>query len=347
MGGELPGCLIKALDSFLSFMSQYYSMQWIFTHGDIDGICSGAIAFAAHRDAKIFFTHPKGLAEDLSQAKGDVIICDIALPSDSFMDAINELIRIKDEGGRAIYIDHHPLPNDFDPRSFPGECFHSLNACASELTFLRFQKDLDPNLNRVAIYGAVGDYMDDTYNIEKFLLKWDRAHVYLESGLLSQAIDAFGKNYDVKRGIALYLSDNRTPSSDERIVSKAISESISDEWNRKRIKELVKVSGNIAYTFGMDWSMGKAAVYAMAETEKLVGIGAEARRENVEMSLRTETDGLDLNKLLNDVAKRLGGSGGGHPKAAGARVPAEKFLTFLEQLNASISTEIKGSTTEY
>ncbi|MDD3318098.1 MAG: DHH family phosphoesterase, partial [Methanosarcina sp.] len=34
---------------------------------------------------------------------------------------------------------------------------------------------------------------------------------------------------------------------------------------------------------------------------------------------------VDVNRLLRSVAPKFGGSGGGHPLAAGARIP-EKFL---------------------
>ena len=53
----------------------------IFTHGDCDGICSGALALAAHKDAEIFFTNPVSLREDIDKAvdADRVIICDIAI----------------------------------------------------------------------------------------------------------------------------------------------------------------------------------------------------------------------------------------------------------------------------
>jgi single-stranded-DNA-specific exonuclease len=54
------------------------------------------------------------------------------------------------------------------------------------------------------------------------------------------------------------------------------------------------------------------------------------------MSLRTERDDIDLNAILRDITQRLGGSGGGHPKASGARVPEASFEEFIKSLNASI-----------
>jgi RecJ-like exonuclease len=40
---------------------------YIFTHGDTDGICAGAIALAANLDAHVFFSSPYRLLEALNK----------------------------------------------------------------------------------------------------------------------------------------------------------------------------------------------------------------------------------------------------------------------------------------
>ena len=53
----------------------------ILTHGDSDGICSGAIAKTAYPDAYVYFTSPVNLLAKLSliESVETLIICDIAL----------------------------------------------------------------------------------------------------------------------------------------------------------------------------------------------------------------------------------------------------------------------------
>lgn len=85
-------------------------IEWIIAHGDSDGICSGALALAAFKNAKLFFSHPTGLADDLRQVEGDVIICDIALPAQTLDRVHHELTRIEGSGHKTVYIDHHPFP---------------------------------------------------------------------------------------------------------------------------------------------------------------------------------------------------------------------------------------------
>ncbi|MBC7120589.1 MAG: DHH family phosphoesterase [Candidatus Methanosuratus sp.] len=322
-------------------------MDWIVAHGDTDGICSAAIALAAFRGSRVFFSHPSGLAEDLKQVEGNIVICDIALPSTLLNEVKTELERISAGGGRIVYIDHHPLPRGLREGYIPGKLVSSTNSCASELTYMEF-KDLVPaEMSRVAICGAIGDYMDNTYEIRRLLLNWEKRSLYLESGLLIQAIDAGGRDYETKRRMVSFLSSNRTPSSDEEIVGKAVAEAIAEEEMRKRIKEEVRVVGRIAYVLDMNWSMGKGAVYARVYGNTPVGIGAETRKGRVDMSIRSSSNQIDLNEMLQELAPKHNGSGGGHAMAAGARVPEGKFFEFLEDFNNLVKESERKQTVEY
>ncbi|MFZ8838232.1 MAG: DHHA1 domain-containing protein [Pyrobaculum sp.] len=42
---------------------------------------------------------------------------------------------------------------------------------------------------------------------------------------------------------------------------------------------------------------------------------------------------MDLNQFLRGFTKRYGVSGGGHPNAAGARIPKHLLKTLVEELN--------------
>jgi RecJ-like exonuclease len=50
--------------------------------------------------------------------------------------------------------------------------------------------------------------------------------------------------------------------------------------------------------------------------------------------------GLDLARALHECAAEVGGSGGGHPIAAGATIPAEKRVRFIELLDAAVARQI-------
>jgi RecJ-like exonuclease len=260
---------------------------------------------------------------------------------------IEQLRRIEAMGHSGTYIDHHPLPKGFVEDEFPPELFHSLTSCVAEQTYTRYEEKLNKDLSRVAIYGAIGDYLDNTYDILRLQTRWDKRHLYLEAGLLIEYIDSIGRNHELKRGLVRYLSTNHLPSSDEVLVHKAVSEALKDEWMRTKMKELVKLEGAVAYVLDADWSLSKGAIYARAEAGAEVGIGAETRKGFVEMSLRTPSEVIDLNRILGEITPALGGSGGGHAKAAGARVPLDRWQQFLSELNSAINLTRSGSTVEY
>jgi len=313
---------------------------WIFAHGDTDGICAGAIALAANSEAHVFFTHPYGFVEDLAAAKDEdrVIVCDVAL-SESHLTQILQRFAAIAEKGELTYIDHHPWTEATSKEEISGRIVHALGSSSSELAYSMFKSKIDPMLSRVAIFGAIGDYQDGTPLILRLLERWDKRALYFESGLLTQGIEGQKRKYELKRGILSNLANNLPPSFDKRLVKLALEQSRREETAIREIKAHVQVKGRIAYTLDFPFSLGKTAIYTKGLTGALVGVAAEERKDMIDMSLRTSSSKVDFNRLLRMITPKLGGSGGGHPEAAGARIPKENFEEFLNELNESLASK--------
>lgn len=313
--------------------------KWIFTHGDGDGLCAGALSLAANPDAQVFFTHPFGLLEDLEQTKSkdEVIICDIAL-SEKNLQNILEKFRNIAESGDLIYIDHHPLPESLSINNFIGKIYHVPHASSSEIAFSVFKKRLSPLLSRVAIYGAISDYLDNTPLITQLLMGWDKRTIYFETGILVQGLQEMKREHDFKRNIISDLANNIPPSFNCMLVDLAIECSHREEVVFRELKDRIQIREQIAYVLNVPFSLGKTAIYAMALTEATVGIAGERRGTFIDISVRTAKKNLDLNKILRHITPKYGGSGGGHPAAAGARIPEEKFYDFIEDFNEALRT---------
>jgi len=316
--------------------------KWILTHSDCDGICAGALALAANPDSRVFFTHPYGILDDLRGVAigDDVIICDIALSEDKLTIILDRFSEIS-SSGELLYIDHHPLPKEICVRDIPGRVIHDINSSASELTYMVFREGLSHLMERVAIYGAIADYLDNTPVIRSLLCNWDKRAIYFDTGILVQGLEGYKRNHEFKRKVVAQLASGQPPSLNADLCNAAIENSRREEEIIKTLKEQIQVYGRIAYTVDIPFSLGKTAIYARAIAKVPVGIAGERRKGFIDMSLRTCERSIDLNSMLRHIAPNLGGSGGGHPQAAGARIPEEKFSKFIQELDEAVKATLK------
>ena len=322
----------------------------ILTHSDADGICAAAIAKARFPEADIWFTRPVALLKDLQaiQFGTVIIILDVAI-SETHKTQIFQRIKELAKGDEVIYIDHHPLPPGTLKNDVPAtHVSHSTGASASELTFRFFRGDINPDLDRAALWGAISDYAVETDFVRAGLNKYDRRTIYMEAGLLSQALGEAAGDYHYKRDIVLKLAQSVPPSDIPEVVERAVK-ATKREWETWRyVKEHVKKEGNLAIVYDLPvGSLGKAALYALGTTGADIGICTRTVENEVDLSARRrEGVDIDLNTMLRHITARIGGSGGGHEGAAGATIPLELFETFMEAVRKEISPIIRRNTSE-
>ncbi len=171
----------------------------VLAHGDADGVSSAAVvkaALAGECEAvRVYFTHPVDSDKDFEAfAEGDVYVVDVAIDEKT----AEEVRRVfRSYGGRVAYIDHHPLSVDL-----PGvEVVHEVGSSASELAY-RHLGGRSPRLcSRVALYGAIGDYLDHTEWVEEALEAWDRRLVYFEAGVLMQVLEWARRDHEFRRAV--------------------------------------------------------------------------------------------------------------------------------------------------
>lgn len=215
---------------------------------------------------------------------------------------------------------------------------HDTCCSASELTYRFFEGEgLDPEYSRIALYGAIGDYLDETPWVKKELDRWDKRSIYLEAGILIQGLEGSRKDHEFKRKVVEHLSGNHLPSTLRELSERALKQSIVDEHLRVWVKQnILKYGTSISYVINPPGSVGRAANYARIYGATPVGIALEERKDIFVMSLRA-IPGIDLNRILREMSHQLGIHGGGHPQAAGARVEKDKLYRFLKLLESALS----------
>lgn len=306
----------------------------ILVHGDTDGVCSAAIALNSFPGSEVWFTHPVGLLPDLRKIEANrIIICDLAISERDKADVFEEFGK-KSSKGELIYIDHHPLPLDTLASDIPvTHIARDLTKSSAELTYSYLGKE---NVKLLALFGAIADYIDETDFIRKNLDHYDIRTVYLETGILSQAIAYQGrKDYNFKRTLVKKLASGLIPSHSPEIVKKAIM-ATKREWETiDLVKKSCKIMDGIGIVSNVPrgFSPTKAAKLALGITGLKMCLSTRTKKNNLDISARKlSTFPLDLNLTFRALAPRFGGSGGGHPSAAGARIPRKNFEKFVHAL---------------
>ncbi len=314
---------------------------WLLVHGDSDGVVCGALAYAALGGGHVYFTHPAGLAEDLRVVRpGDnVFIADVALTG-GHLGEVLERLRILASRGHVVYIDHHPLPEGLGPQDVPGAFIHNLDASASELTYKYFRNRLPVEGERLALLGAIGNYLDETPWVKEALKNWDKRAIYFEAGVLAQGLEGSRRMHDFKRHVVRHLAEWRLPSMLGELLVKALVESANEEEMRLYVKSHLHRLRHLAYVIDPPGSVPRAATYARASAGTPVGVAVERRKGLAIMSLRTNHPRINLHRMLSRLAPMFGGTGGGHPHAAGARIPLAKLDEFLDALDRELGQSI-------
>jgi single-stranded-DNA-specific exonuclease len=317
----------------------------ILTHSDCDGICAGAIALSRFPDADVFFTKPVSLYDDLNAQDADrIIIADIAITRKDITEVIG-LLEQKSRKSEVLYFDHHPLPEKAMKKIRETiSVYINGEGSASELIYRYYQKELPSERIWLAIYGAIGDYEERTEFVKERLLSWDARALYFQASTIFLGIkDKDFEGYDAKRLIVQTLAEGHNPSDVAGLVE-AAKRVVKDEFSLyEMIKQNAKKLGDIGYvkdmySFGF---RGPSALFAATVTNSRVGMAVYNRKNNLDITIRSRDYSVELNSLAEDAAEAVGGSGGGHSQAAGARIPFDKFDDFLKAANRLLKRKIE------
>lgn len=312
----------------------------ILTHADCDGMCAGAIAQARFPDAQIFFTKPVSFLGDLKNTKAErIIICDIAITRKH----AREIAGTLEEKGREseiLYFDHHRLPKILNKSDIKvTKYLHRLNVSASEIVYRHFQKEIPRERVWVALYGAIGDYEDDTPFAKERMENWDRRALFFEVSTLILGIkNREFDRYDSKRRIVETMARGKNPSDVPGLV-KSAKEAVTREF---RLYDFVKKNAKKENGIGLIVNMphfgfrGPAALFAATVTDSPIGLCVYDRERHVDVTARKRKTDVPLNIVMEKAAELVGGSGGGHPEAAGARIPPGTLEEFLKRVSSMV-----------
>jgi RecJ-like exonuclease len=310
----------------------------VLSHGDLDGITSGAIALLQFPGSTFYFSKPSQIHQDLFRVAKDrpdiVHISDIAVNNRQFENLLNALDRFP-ETTTIYWTDHHPLTGKQKRQlSSRVDLFHQVGPCAAELVYRKFEPGLPEHALRLALYGAIGDYCDTTSFAKLHFDDVDKRTLYLEAGILVQALQEIDYRRESK-DLVYQLTLGVKPSSMNDLVDLALKATRIEHEVFRYIQHNAQQLGSIGYILDMPIHgyRGKSAKFSAYTTNSKVGISARSSENEVDMSIRRRGTQVDLNKALNAILPDFNGaSGGGHPAAAGASLEKNDFQKFLQIL---------------
>jgi RecJ-like exonuclease len=304
---------------------------------DVDGLGSGALAVAA-TGGKIILSDYDELIDNLKRIPDDadgLVVTDLGAHNSNFEEYLVQMKRIA-KHARVTHIDHHYMPEEAKRRVRRAgvRLVHDTTECASVLTYMTFKDVLPEGARLIALYGAVTDYMDDSPIAARLMEQRDRHFVLLEATMLSYAVGGMEGKEDFPELVVKELAKMRHPHEIEGVPEAALGE--LDEVSKlgEQVKSLGKKKGRLAYMVTTKYSTGQIAKLLIGAFEVPVGVAMKEKQERwYEVSLRSTSEAkIHLGRVIAKITERLGGSGGGHRKAAGGRVPASRVDEMLDDL---------------
>lgn len=307
---------------------------------DVDGITSAALAKRC-TNANIILTNYGDLISHLKSLSrpSELYICDLGLSPGTtaqFLESLEKIARFSS----IVYIDHHPIipKTALALKKIGVELVHSPEDCAAVLTYSYFENRLSSESSILACYGAITDYLEKGPRASVLLDRYDRNFLFLESTLMSHAMGVNRSTNDFNNNLVNELSKLKYPHQIQGLEKMAIEQAESVALFISELREKVHIKKKFAYVQSDQFSTGTTANLVRCATGINVGVAFNVKDSNfVEASLRASSNYMgDLGKIAEEIADKLGGFGGGHPKASGMRIPINNLEIFLKLLASNL-----------
>lgn len=302
---------------------------------DVDGLTSAAIIkLATQAEAKLVgYVNFIDSLKSVSDAS-EVYICDLGLSPGTIQPFSDEVNRIRGFA-KVTYIDHHrKVEGSFRYRSKSGlKVIHSMKDCTAALAYNYFKSLLPKEASVLASYAALADYLEKGPIASNILNLYDRVHLYYETSILAYAVEKLGDTPEKLTNIVEELSRLKYPHEIDGVVEAASEQARRvSEFTAKVMKEGV-VKRSFAHIDASGFPKGTAANLVRCVLNVPVGVAYTVNSSFAEISLRASSNyRKDLGSVVQHLASRFGGFGGGHAKASGARIPKEYLHLFLQAL---------------
>jgi len=304
------------------------------SHGkDVDGITSASLVKMV-TNATVYLVNYDKIIKVLRSIhdNSEVYICDLGMNDSIADDFINECKRITKKG-RLTYIDHHILKPNIKRRLIESNItlVHSRKECAGVLTYEHLKKSLPKGASILACYAAITDYLDNQPIAKSLISNYDRQLVLFESTMLAYAFAYNGARQKFGNEIVDAFQNLKFPHEIKNVSELANKQAEKMKEAMEKINNDAKSYRHFACMESNESTIGLIANLIIGELNVPVGFVYKYNSNGFyEMSFRARYDSnANLGQIVSRITTKLGGMGGGHKKACGARIPEEALDDFI------------------
>ena len=308
------------------------------THGDdADGLTCAALLQRLFK-ANTILANYDDLEAALASIGNDVeklYITDLNL-----REALLPQIQKIRERSSITLIDHHSMQSTVKNKlqELGVEVIHDTRDCASILVYSTYLDDLKQDAAQIAVWAAIADMFEDGPIASILLDHMDRKWAQHEALILNHAL-----GYNQSEQFKCYIIESLAKSLYPHQIKGASEAAFLQLERLVQIKKLVPDkatrAGRFAYMeCGDDLSTGEVANIIMDALGVDIGVCYKYDGDWVNISFRGERK---LPEHLGDIAAKLsekyGGFGGGHNRAAGAKIHKNRFSEFKSDFSNQIN----------
>ena len=195
--------------------------------------------------------------------------------------------------------------------------------------------------------------------INRYILKEEPTGTELHDAKeFSKLLNACGRTHNSSLGIAIAMGNRKEIYQQSKEALKNYRKSLVKSLSWIKENEKIQEKDSIQYFFGEDvipeniigtitsiliFEHGKG----VDKSKPLFGLAKRADEDVYKVSGRAHesivNQGINLSKAIRDACKQsnLDVLGGGHPPAAGTKIPVEKVELFLENCNIAIRNQLR------
>ena len=312
----------------VEFLKNLNEEAKIISHNDVDGICALVILVNFLEKRGIRETHELMEVPIKELEKSETMI---------FLDiGLDNILKFASE--KTLIIDHHQFekkpstpfynPMETDEKSYIPASYLVYEVC-SELEEME-------DVKWIAAVGVIGDKGDENSEVcRKFVEGFENRE---ELGLIADYIFStiLVEHDESYEEILKRLLEAK--SSNEVIMDPYLKEcygTIQNEISKSRNK--IEREGNVIFVEVVSPYNIKSIIASqiLEKNKGVIVVAYSAFEESYNISTRTNTC-LNLGEIVKKVAEFCGGDGGGHRKAAGARINRNKLGIFREEFISEV-----------